>query len=68
VAGFATSTGSAGHAGVTTSSQLTFDLDHSMKAAHHFLNIPVISYIGILSYSLYIWQQLFLLGFPANSS
>jgi hypothetical protein len=33
VAGFATSTGSAGHAGVTTSSQLTFDLDHSMKAA-----------------------------------
>jgi hypothetical protein len=33
VAGFATSTGSAGHAGLTTSSQLTFDLDHSMKAA-----------------------------------
>ena len=33
VAGFATSTGSAGHAGVTTSSQLTFDLDHSIKAA-----------------------------------
>ena len=33
MAGFATSTGSAGHAGVTTSSQLTFDLDHSIKAA-----------------------------------
>src|SRR5207253_7447971 len=33
VAGLATSTGSAGHAGLTTSSQLTFDLDHSMKAA-----------------------------------
>jgi hypothetical protein len=33
VAGFATSTGSAGHAGKTASSELTFDPDHSMWAA-----------------------------------
>src|SRR5205814_2279158 len=36
--------------------------------SYHFVNIPAIAYIGILSYSLYVWQQLFLLGFPANSS
>jgi hypothetical protein len=34
VAGCATPTGSAGHAGVTASSQLTFHLDHSMQAGH----------------------------------
>jgi hypothetical protein len=33
VAGFATSAGSAGHAGATASPKLTFDLDHSMWAA-----------------------------------
>jgi hypothetical protein len=35
VAGFATSAGSAGHAGATASPKLTFDLDHSMWAAQH---------------------------------
>jgi len=33
VAGSATSTGFAGHAGATASAKLTFDLDHSMWAA-----------------------------------
>jgi hypothetical protein len=33
VAGFATWSGSAGHAGATASIKLTFDLDHSMWAA-----------------------------------
>jgi hypothetical protein len=33
VAAYATSTGATGHAGIATSSQLTFHLDHSMKAA-----------------------------------
>ena len=38
-----------------------------------FLNLRIVNYIGILSYSLYLWQQLFLLGkgywamqFPQN--
>jgi peptidoglycan/LPS O-acetylase OafA/YrhL len=38
-----------------------------------FLNIPIVAYMGILSYSIYIWQQLFsceslgfLSSFPAN--
>jgi hypothetical protein len=34
VAGCATSTGFAGHAGATANSQLTFHLDHSMGADH----------------------------------
>src|ERR1019366_3140591 len=37
VAGYATPTGSAGHAGVTASSQLTFHLDHSMQVGHFTL-------------------------------
>jgi hypothetical protein len=35
VAGFATWSGSAGHAGATASIKLTFDLDHSMWAAQN---------------------------------
>ena len=34
VASSAPSTGSAGHAGAIASAQLTFNLDHSMKAGH----------------------------------
>lgn len=34
VAGFATWSGSAGHASPTASIKLTFHLDHSMRAAH----------------------------------
>jgi hypothetical protein len=43
VAGCATPTGSAGHAGVTASSQLTFHLDHSMQAGQifHKLNLSL---------------------------
>jgi Integrase core domain len=37
VAGCATSTGSAGHAGATASTKLTFQPDHSMKADHQAL-------------------------------
>jgi hypothetical protein len=37
-AGFATSTGSAGHAGANASSKLTFHLDHSMWAAQRAID------------------------------
>ncbi len=40
VAGFAPSTGFAGHAGATASSKLTFDLDHSMWAAQLYTAQP----------------------------
>jgi peptidoglycan/LPS O-acetylase OafA/YrhL len=32
-------------------------------AGYKFLNLPVVVFIGQLSYSLYIWQQLFLSGY-----
>ena len=41
VAGCATSTGSAGHAGATASSELTFHLGHSMKAGHYGINYGI---------------------------
>jgi peptidoglycan/LPS O-acetylase OafA/YrhL len=33
---------------------------NSQSAVGHFLNWPAISFLGVLSYSLYLWQQLFL--------
>lgn len=41
---------------------------HHRGVLYKFLNIPIVAYVGVLSYSLYIWQELFLLGYPANSS
>ena len=33
---------------------------HSTSAVGRFLNLPTVSFLGVLSYSLYLWQQLFL--------
>jgi peptidoglycan/LPS O-acetylase OafA/YrhL len=33
---------------------------NSGSAVGRFLNLPAVSFVGVLSYSLYLWQQLFL--------
>jgi peptidoglycan/LPS O-acetylase OafA/YrhL len=33
---------------------------HPAGAIGRFLNLPLVTFIGVLSYSLYLWQQLFL--------
>jgi len=47
VAGCATPTGSAGHAGVTASSQLTFHLDHSMQAGQVDDALPIAEQVDL---------------------
>jgi peptidoglycan/LPS O-acetylase OafA/YrhL len=33
---------------------------HSTSPVGRFLNLPTVSFLGVISYSLYLWQQLFL--------
>ena len=37
-----------------------WSIDNAKSGIGRFLNLPLVSFVGVLSYSLYLWQQMFL--------